>query len=580
MAIEAFGLAETSTGSATSSIKIESGSTAPSDVYMRWHTMQGAGVIKAFDMAVSVRRVLKSNGTNSNGGGGVSDTQYGDWSDWYYEQVPIAQCTPVADSTGYNYAHTLNLAGMYAKEGLSNNGFNFTSRQNDEMHFQIKIKAIYEPTWANAWNNGVLASAVTYSEAWIGWIPQYTIASASFDSTGDLTVKFNRPNWMRTDDTWTLTNLVNDGYVVTKNKPVSGLVGNGTIKIPRGSFSHALNAGASVFSFVINASYKSKGYELTTCEGDANVADLSKSSTPTVTVQQFDKSLGVNVRGVYPPYIYNGLDYSSVFDAQYYIEHNPDVVNSYGTDPSRLLEHFINFGMAEGRRGSESFNVYEYRSLHPELGFGDDLPAWYDYYVREISDQSEATYTESTTFDIKLRGYGDETDSFTGVSAGTYDIPFPPLDVPFYIDVRGHGINSQSVIVSKGPYTIPSANLGTVIQDVDNPSNATSIFYGTVGKRSGSRDVNVVKLAGRNRSSAYFGAGASVSEMVQGKLIDKAGIELGAPEKLEKLATTGKVVMVRKPGGYRHRCVITKFTAQRGCVSPVVEVQLSLTEVD
>lgn len=490
MAIEAFGLATTSTGSATSSIKIESGSTAPTDVYMRWHTMQGAGVIKAFDLAVSVRRVLKSNGANAGGAGGVSDTQYGDWSDWYYEQVPITQCAPVADSTGYNYAHTLNLAGMYAKEGLSNNGFNFATRQNDEMHFQLKIKAIYEPTWANAWNNGETVSPVTYTEAWIGWIPQYTIASASFDSTGDLTVEFNRPNWMRTDDTWTLTNLVNNGYVVLKNKTVSGLVGNGTIKIPRGSFSHALNAGASVFSFKINASYKSKGYELTTCDGYENVADLSKSSTPTVTVQQFDKSVGVTVRG--------------------------------------------------------------------------------------SSDQT----VMSTTFDIKLRGYDDKFDWFGGVKAGTYTIEFPPFDTPFYIDVRGHGPNSQSTLVSKGPYTIPSAKLGTVIQDVDNPSNATNIFYGTVGKRSGSRDVNVVKLAGRNRSSAYFGNGASVSEMVQGKLIDKAGVELGAPEKLEKLATTGKVVMVRKPGGYRHRCVITKFTAQRGCVSPVVDVQLSLTEVD
>lgn len=490
MAIEAFGLAETSTGAATSSIKILSGGSAPVDVYMRWHTMQGAGVIKAFDLAVSVRRVLKSNGTSASGAGGVSDTQYGDWSDWYYEQVPIDQCTPTADSTGYNYAHTLNLAGMYAAEGLSNNGFNFASRQNDEMHFQLKIKAIYDPTWANAWNNGETVSPVTYAEAWIGWIPQYTIASASFDSTGDLTVKFNRPNWLRTDDTWTLTNLVNDGYVVLKNKTVSGVVGNGTIKIPRGSFSHALNAGASVFSFKINASYKSKGYELTTCDGYANVADLSKSSTPTVTVQQFDKSLGVTVRG--------------------------------------------------------------------------------------SSDQA----VMSTTFDIKLRGYDDKFDWFGGVKAGTYTLEFPPFDTPFYIDVRGHGPNSQSAIVSKGPYTIPGDKLGTVIQDIDNPSNATNIFYGTVGKRSGSRDVNVVKLAGRSRSSAYFGAGASVSEMVQGKLIDKGGIELGAPEKLEKLATTGKVVMVRKPGGYRHRCVITKFTAQRGCVSPVVDVQLSLTEVD
>nr|DAL58261.1 MAG TPA_asm: hypothetical protein [Caudoviricetes sp.] len=489
MSIEAFGLADTSNGAATSSIRILSGGSAPLDVYMRWHTMQATGVIKAFDLAVSVRRVLKSHGTSAGGAGGVSDTQYGDWSDWYYEQVPIAQCTPIADSTGYNYAHTLNLAGMYAKEGLSNNGFNFISRQNDEMHFQLKIKAIYEPTWANAWNDGVLASPVTYAEAWIGWIPQYSISSASFDMTGDVKVTFNRPYWLRVDDEWILTSFTNGGKNILA-KRVSGTVGNGNIIIPRKSFTQNVSANtASHFVFTINAAYKSKGYALTSVSDTKSLTDLSHSSMPNVSV---------NLDGV----------------------------------------------------------------------------------GATVSVSSAATNPKSTTFDIKLRGYGDETDSFTGVAAGTYNIPFPPLDTPFYIDVRGHGINSQSVIVSCGPYTISSAKVGAVIQDVGNPSNSTRIFYGTVGKRSGSRDVNVVKLAGRSRSSAYFGTGASVSEMLQGKLIDLAGIERDAPEALEKLATTGKVVMVRKPGGYRHRCVITKFTAQRGCVSPVVDVQLSLTEVD
>lgn len=489
MSIEAFGLADTSNGAATSSIRILSGGSAPLDVYMRWHTMQATGVIKAFDLAVSVRRVLESHGTSAGGAGGVSDTQYGDWSDWYYEQVPIAQCTPAADSTGYNYAHTLNLAGMYAKEGLSNNGFNFISRQNDEMHFQLKIKAIYEPTWANAWNDGVLASPVTYAEAWIGWIPQYSISSASFDMTGDVKVTFNRPYWLRVDDEWILTSFTNGGKNILA-KRVSGTVGNGTIVIPRKYFTQNVSANtATHFVFTINAAYKSKGYALTSVSDTKSLTDLSNSSMPNVAVNLDDVGATVTV-------------------------------------------------------------------------------------------SSAATNPKSTTFDIKLRGCGDETDSFTGVGAGTYNIPFPPLDTPFYIDVRGHGINSQSVIVSKGPYTISSAKVGTVIQDVDNPSNSTRIFYGTVGKRSGSRDVNVVKLAGRNRSSAYFGAGASVSEVIQGKLIDLAGVERDAPDALEKLATTGKVVMVRKPGGYRHRCVITKFTAQRGCVSPVVDVQLSLTEVD
>ena len=489
MAIEAFGLATTANGTATSSIKILSGGSAPLDVYMRWHTMQGAGVIKAFDLAVSVRRVLKSHGTSASGAGGVSDTQYGDWSDWYYEQVPIAQCTPIADATGYNYAHTLNLAGMYAKEGLANNGFDFVTRQNDEMHFQLKIKAVYEPTWANAWNTGETVSPVSYAEAWIGWIPQYTIAAASFDLTGDVKITFNRPYWQRVDDEWILTHFTNDGKNILA-KRISGKVGNGTIIIPRKSFTHNVSANAaSKLEFTINAAYKSKGYALTLVSGTKTLTDLSHSSTPTVAV----------------------------------------TIDGVGA---------------------------------------------------VVSVSSAATTPKSTTFDIKLRGYGDEHDSFTGVAAGSYNIPFPPLDTPFYIDVRGHGANSQSGVVSRGPYNIPSAKVGTVLQDIDDTSRRANIFYGAVSKRSGARVSNVVKLAGRDRSSAYFGQGAVVSEIVQGKLIDQAGIERDAPETLEKLATTGKVVMVRKPGGYRHRCVITKFTTQRGCVSPVVDVQLSITEVD
>lgn len=490
MAIEAFGLATTPTGAATNSIKIVYGGGTPAGVYMRWHTMQGAGVIKAFDLAVSVRRVLKSTGVTGGGAGGVSDTQYGEWSDWYYEQVPIAQCSPVTDPTGYSYSHTLNLNGMYAKEGLGN-GFAFANRLNDEMDFQLKIKAIYEPTWANAWNDGILASPVTYSEAWIGWIPQYSIATASFDSTGDLKVRFNRPYWLRSDDEWVLTKLVNGGVNIVGKKHAHGKVGSGTFTIPRSAFTRAVKSGSTMFWFTINAAYKSKGYALTNVSGgSASVADLSVSASPLVTVTKTETAIKVQV--------------------------------------------------AKG------------------------------------TDQTVA----SNTFDITLRGGDDETDKLTGVDAGTHLIPYPPLDTPFYVDVRGHGTNAQSKIISVGPYSIASDKIGTLIEDVNDASLKANVYYGRVSKRSGGRDVNVVKLAGRDRSSAYFGVGATVSEMIQGKIIDVAGIEKGVPDTLEELATTGKVVMVRKPGGYRHRCVITKFTAQRGSVSPVVEAQISLTEVD
>ena len=44
---------------------------------------------------------------------------------------------------------------------------------------------------------------------------------------------------------------------------------------------------------------------------------------------------------------------SSSFDAGYYAENNPDVVAVYGTDEAPLIRHYLNSGMAEGRKPSE-----------------------------------------------------------------------------------------------------------------------------------------------------------------------------------------------------------------------------------
>ena len=81
--------------------------------------------------------------------------------------------------------------------------------------------------------------------------------------------------------------------------------------------------------------------------------------------------------------VYEGVDYSRVYDYDYYKNASPDVYAVYGDNPSALLEHFVNVGMAEGRRGSESFNVRAYRNAYQDLrlAFGDDLKAYYMHYI-------------------------------------------------------------------------------------------------------------------------------------------------------------------------------------------------------
>lgn len=77
--------------------------------------------------------------------------------------------------------------------------------------------------------------------------------------------------------------------------------------------------------------------------------------------------------------VLNGYDYSNVYDYTYYRSQNADLRAAFGSDSAAYLAHFIRYGMAEGRQARASFNVYTYRSEHPELWeqFGDDLRAYY-----------------------------------------------------------------------------------------------------------------------------------------------------------------------------------------------------------
>lgn len=76
---------------------------------------------------------------------------------------------------------------------------------------------------------------------------------------------------------------------------------------------------------------------------------------------------------------YNGNNYANVYDYNFYCAHNQDVVSVLGSNPDTILQHFVNYGMGEGRQGISSFNVYSYRDSHPELNerYGSDLRSYY-----------------------------------------------------------------------------------------------------------------------------------------------------------------------------------------------------------
>lgn len=81
-------------------------------------------------------------------------------------------------------------------------------------------------------------------------------------------------------------------------------------------------------------------------------------------------------------YVYDGVDYSAVFNSGYYWRMYPDLKEALGVNKKKLFEHFIKNGMKEGRQAYAGFNPYAYRDRYPDLkkAFGHDLPKYYKHF--------------------------------------------------------------------------------------------------------------------------------------------------------------------------------------------------------
>ena len=100
-------------------------------------------------------------------------------------------------------------------------------------------------------------------------------------------------------------------------------------------------------------------------------------------------------------YVYDGVDYSAVFDADYYISTYADIRTAYGADKQQAFAHFISNGMKEGRQGCASFNVYSYKNRYKDLrtAFGNNLTAYYMHYINNGKAEGRTAVGDVTITD-------------------------------------------------------------------------------------------------------------------------------------------------------------------------------------
>lgn len=92
--------------------------------------------------------------------------------------------------------------------------------------------------------------------------------------------------------------------------------------------------------------------------------------------------------------VYNGVDYKLVYDYNYYIAKNPDVARAFKGDEAATLQHFVKYGMKEGRQAKETFSVNIYKRNYADLrsAFGNNLKSYYMHYISNGYRESRKAY--------------------------------------------------------------------------------------------------------------------------------------------------------------------------------------------
>lgn len=114
-----------------------------------------------------------------------------------------------------------------------------------------------------------------------------------------------------------------------------------------------------------------------------------------------------------------------VFDPVYYAKTYPDVANNayFGKNNSRLFEHYVDYGIREGRWGTKDFNCRYYVLNYPDLrnlyGICDELSCGYEFYMKHYMNYGKAEQRTTN----RLVGYQSRTDKHL---MSMYTIKFNP----------------------------------------------------------------------------------------------------------------------------------------------------------
>jgi hypothetical protein len=131
-------------------------------------------------------------------------------------------------------------------------------------------------------------------------------------------------------------------------------------------FNEASEAGYVMVQGETNSYGKNKGHRDVAEKVLLGNSDFYYASYPDLQIA-FGNDHDKLIRHYYEFGIYEGRIYSKGFDPKYYLDNNPDVAQFCKNDYYQALQHFLTYGVEEGRKASPYFDEAYYLKNNPEL---------------------------------------------------------------------------------------------------------------------------------------------------------------------------------------------------------------------
>lgn len=120
---------------------------------------------------------------------------------------------------------------------------------------------------------------------------------------------------------------------------------------------------------------------------------------------------------------------ADVFDASYYADSYADLKEAFGYDETALLQHYLTWGLQEGRCASTVFDVAAYRSAYSGLdaAFGDNRNAYVNhYYTTGMAEGRTAGVLDGSASSVPTGGTTVEQPAPDGIWTSGSDIAAGP----------------------------------------------------------------------------------------------------------------------------------------------------------